>query len=356
MSDSSSNSDTSETPDFFANNPDFDDVIPIEQDDGPNPIVQIAYSAAFKDAFDYFRAIYASKEYSNRAYYLTEKCINLNSSNYTVWEFRRIIVEKMDLSCKTELAFTEKIMGNNPKNYQIWHHRACILELMQKSNNLTEKEISKELQLTEKVFSTDAKNYHAWQHRVALLNNYKTFFNYENEISLIYKMICVDYRNNSVWNYLYTLHNNDIPEFQTDQYSGYGFDKFNYNWLYSTIFIKNNNPIENLNDLEDPLSQIESSKNSMISEVDYTNEASWSFLSAIFKRKETKNEWKLKVSKKVLQLTKELDPIPYPVVTFIIDHYKFMEYEIEKLKELVKKLEETDPVRVNYWKFVYTTL
>src|SRR4051794_25357199 len=89
------------------------DVQPLSQDDGPNPLVPIAYSAecmfftaklgristviiraiyssrllqhADRDAMSYFRAISKVNEISERALELTEHIIDLNPAHYTIW-------------------------------------------------------------------------------------------------------------------------------------------------------------------------------------------------------------------------------------------------------------------------------
>lgn len=107
----------------YARRAEWTDVVPLEQDDGENAVVVIAYSerckylfpilAIFnrfsgifystlrhnndnsfccsfivKDVYNYFRAILSSGEKSPRALQLTNDALKLNASNYTVWQYR----------------------------------------------------------------------------------------------------------------------------------------------------------------------------------------------------------------------------------------------------------------------------
>jgi hypothetical protein len=66
----------------------WSDVVPIPQDDGPRPVVSIAYTDIFREVMDRFRAILAKDERSPRALQLTAEVIALNPANYTVCGIR----------------------------------------------------------------------------------------------------------------------------------------------------------------------------------------------------------------------------------------------------------------------------
>lgn len=117
------------------------------------------------DVYDYFRAVLAMQEKSERALELTTNALRLNAANYTVWQYRREILQALEKDLYEELDYTTGIIHNNSKNYQVWHHRRVIVEWLN--------DASKELQLTEEILDIDAKNYHAWQHRQWAIQTYK---------------------------------------------------------------------------------------------------------------------------------------------------------------------------------------
>ncbi|XP_018012582.1 protein farnesyltransferase/geranylgeranyltransferase type-1 subunit alpha [Hyalella azteca] len=170
----------------------WSDVVPIKQNDGPTPVVKIAYSADFEDVYDYFRAVVAAGELSMRALTLTEDAIQMNAANYTVWQYRRRILEHLKCDLQDELLFCREMIEANPKNYQVWHHRRVIVGWLGDG--------SKELQLTKIIFAQDAKNYHAWEHRQWAL---RTFGCYEGELQFTADLLREDARNNSAWNHRY---------------------------------------------------------------------------------------------------------------------------------------------------------
>lgn len=76
----------------FSERPEWSDVEPLPQDDGPHPVVPISYTKQFRESMDYFRAVLAMDERSPRALNLTSEVIGLNSANYTVLSSRWIEV------------------------------------------------------------------------------------------------------------------------------------------------------------------------------------------------------------------------------------------------------------------------
>ncbi|KAL6970769.1 galactose-6-sulfurylase [Sarracenia purpurea var. burkii] len=174
--------------------PEWSDVIPIRQDDGPNPVVPIAYGEEFEETMDYFRAVYFADERSPRALQLTSEAIHMNPGNYTVWQFRRLILEALNADLHNEMNFVEVVAGHNSKNYQIWHHRRWVAE------KLGTDAMNKELDFTKKIFFTDAKNYHAWSHRQWVLQN---LGGWEDELAYCQELLVDDIFNNSAWNQRY---------------------------------------------------------------------------------------------------------------------------------------------------------
>ncbi|UYV74441.1 FNTA [Cordylochernes scorpioides] len=157
MSDYSSEEDSASEWVMYKDKPEWADIKPIPQDEGPNPIICIAYSDKYKDVNDYLRALLHKNEISERALGLTKEAIYLNPANYTVWQYRRQLLKALNQDLQQELIFINDIIQSTSKNYQVWHHRQVIVELM--------KDGSKEKPFTEEIIAIDAKHYHAWQHR-----------------------------------------------------------------------------------------------------------------------------------------------------------------------------------------------
>jgi len=178
----------------FRERNEWSDVKPIPLDEGPNPVCTIAYSEQFTETMDYFRAILQADERSERALQLTSEVIALNAANYTVWYFRRLVLEGIKGDLKKELEFVTKEGKKNAKNYQIWYHRRHLIEKLQ--------DFSEELDYTASHLEEDAKNYHAWAHRQWVLQSFNLW---QLELPFIDSLLKKDWRNNSAWNQRYFI-------------------------------------------------------------------------------------------------------------------------------------------------------
>eukprot|EP00898_Chlorokybus_atmophyticus_P003630 jgi/Chlat1/4268/Chrsp29S04374 len=168
------------------------DVEPLPQDDGPHPVVSIAYTEEFQQTMDYFRAIVAREEFSERALQLTARVISLNAANYTGWWYRRRCLEELNANLEDELNYIDSLVQDNQKNYQLWYHRRVIASRVGPSVG------HRELELTEAVLDLDSKNYHAWSHRQWAV---KEFGLWEGELNFCDHLLKVVVRNNSAWNH-----------------------------------------------------------------------------------------------------------------------------------------------------------
>jgi len=181
---------------MFGNRPEFQDVVPLLQDDGPFPVCPIAYTEKFLDTMNYFRAMLQSDERSVRSLGVTTEVIQLNPANYTAWYFRRLILEALKVDYKIELEFTTRIALEHPKNYQIWHHRHVLIEALN--------DPSGELEFTAEILSDDSKNYHAWSHRQWVIRKFNLW---STELDFCEKLLTDDIQNNSTWNQRYFVVN-----------------------------------------------------------------------------------------------------------------------------------------------------
>ncbi|KAI8323845.1 hypothetical protein GQ54DRAFT_257615 [Martensiomyces pterosporus] len=169
------------------------DVVPIPQDDGPHPICPIAYTDEYKEMMDYFRAVIAKGEVSERALKLSSRVIEENPGHYTVWVYRKKLIQELSASLEDELDWISEIADMHPKNYQLWHHREAIVQSL-----LDPKE--RELQFLASAIDEDSKNFHAWSYRQWLVRTYGIW---DQELAFIDTMIAQDVRNNSAWNQRY---------------------------------------------------------------------------------------------------------------------------------------------------------
>ncbi|RLN20559.1 hypothetical protein BBJ28_00010310 [Nothophytophthora sp. Chile5] len=139
---------------------------------------------------DCFRGVLKTNEYSPRTLALTLDVIHANPANYTVWNFRRRVLEALGADLHEELRFTADMAIQNPKNYQIWHHRREICALLQDG--------SQEKSFSAQAIQGDSKNYHAWAHRQWAI---RAFDLWADELDYVDQLLLQDVRNNSAWNH-----------------------------------------------------------------------------------------------------------------------------------------------------------
>ncbi|XP_024083652.1 protein farnesyltransferase/geranylgeranyltransferase type-1 subunit alpha [Cimex lectularius] len=318
MTDSSGDDlDTSNEWVFYKDRPEWADVVPIQQEEGPSPVVSIRYSDKFKDIYDYVRAIMKKNEYSERAFNLTTDALKMNPANYSVWQYRRILLKELEKDLYKELEYLEDVIMRNPKNYQVWHHRMIIVEWLS--------DPSQEFEFLKRAMSQDAKNYHAWKHRQWLL---KTFNLFDNELEYTEQLIEKDIRNNSAWNQRYFV--------------------LNYT--------------SKLNDRDALLKEIKFTMDAILQAT--LNESSWNFLRGVLIHME-KGLLEPEVLKFCWSLYDRGNRSPH-LLGYLVDacaeavDVKFSSdprCSIEKGVELCKELgEKQDTIRVKYWNYMIDVL
>jgi protein farnesyltransferase/geranylgeranyltransferase type-1 subunit alpha len=142
---------------------------------------------------------------STEALEVTKVVIDMNSSSYTAWYWRRkcLLVppggyESLTSLLMDECDFVDDWCCRNPKNYQIWFHRRWLVTELH-SRQLTDDLLSSELESIDVLIELEPKHYNAWSHRLFLLTLFPHIVRSELEFSS--KFISLDVRNNSAWSY-----------------------------------------------------------------------------------------------------------------------------------------------------------
>lgn len=174
----------------LATRPDWQDVEPIMLPTSLSPVVAIKYTTQVTELYSYFRAIRAAKEHSQRALWLTQEVIYINSADYTAWAYRWQCLESLG-SLDNEMHFINEMASRSPKNYQLWNHRRRFA-LKRGAFHAQE-----ELDYAAECLAEDHKNYHAWAHRQAIVRHFGLW---QQELEVVNELLLEDVRNNSAWN------------------------------------------------------------------------------------------------------------------------------------------------------------
>ena len=184
----------------------FPDLEPLPQDDGPDPVVQIAYSAEFVATMDIFRRVLAIGEFSERTLRLSAEVIELNAANYTAWQYRRKCLDELHAAAepearreawKRELEFCTEAVRQNMKNYHAWGHRQWVL----KQFSLWEGE----LEYIDTLLAQDVRNNSAWNQRYYVLKHTADLTSHDvvgSELAYALRHIEGEPDNPSPWAYL----------------------------------------------------------------------------------------------------------------------------------------------------------
>mmetsp|Transcript_9962 Transcript_9962/g.26385 ORF Transcript_9962/g.26385 Transcript_9962/m.26385 type:complete len:343 (-) Transcript_9962:120-1148(-) len=200
----------------YSERPEWADVEPVPQDDGPQPLAVIRYPQGFVEAHNYFRAIQQRNEFSERALALTTDIIGHNSANYTAWYYRRRCLKALKADLNRELNYTDKWARDSPKNYQVWYHRRWLIteiadeyrsqegatpeEIETKVQELAERELSYHQDVMQ--VNDDFKNYNGWSHRLFIADKFGAW---GDELAFVDDLLRDDIRNNSAWNHRHTV-------------------------------------------------------------------------------------------------------------------------------------------------------
>ncbi|EPQ52327.1 protein prenylyltransferase [Gloeophyllum trabeum ATCC 11539] len=195
---------TDTPPLLYAEDPEWADVVPVPQYENVNPLAPIFYTAEYKDATDYFRAVVKAGEMSPRVLALTEKIIKMNPAHYTAWQYRYKTLLATGASFEDELRLMDVFCIKFLKTYQVWHHRRLLVTHLvpaPPSSPLHLVQLQEELDFIARCLNVDTKNYHTWSYRQWLLAYFNADALWRGETKWVERMLAEDVRNNSAWHH-----------------------------------------------------------------------------------------------------------------------------------------------------------
>ncbi|KAK2871973.1 hypothetical protein FQN49_002670 [Arthroderma sp. PD_2] len=130
----------------------------------------------------------ADHDFSKDAFDKTSELLLKNAEYYTIWNYRRMILESMFLNgpvppetqpedhirqaIQQDLGFLLPLLQKNPKCYWIWNHRLWLLQQATErlGTAVSRKFWETELGLVGKMLNRDGRNFHGWGYRRAVVD------------------------------------------------------------------------------------------------------------------------------------------------------------------------------------------
>lgn len=140
------------------------------------------------------------RQFDAHALESTERVLKLNVEFYSMWNFRKEILQHMHGSeppeavVNGELELTQAALGQNPKAYCVWHHRWWCIGWCEGDWPLP-----RELKLCSKLLQLDARNFHCWQYRRLVAARAQC--TPAEELAFVAAKIQEDFSNYSAWHY-----------------------------------------------------------------------------------------------------------------------------------------------------------
>lgn len=148
----------------------------------------------------------ANSVYSEKSLSLTETMLSRSVDFYTIWNFRREILQHLLLekNANEQLPYIEKelslvahgLANRNPKSYCLWYHRQWVIE-----KGLSD--LPKEIILCKQFLEKDERNFHCWAYRRFIANRLK--ISLKSELSFTMSKIEQNFSNYSAWHYRMSL-------------------------------------------------------------------------------------------------------------------------------------------------------
>lgn len=157
-----------------------------------------------------------NKDWSEDAFNLTTRILQLNPEFYTTWNYRRNIFvnglfkqnshQGILKILSEDLSMTMTALKAHPKVYWIWNHRRWCLENIPDvpesdtdDNAWKKKAWDRELFVVEKMLDSDPRNFHAWDYRRYILANMPIPRPPATELAYTSRKIESNFSNFSAW-------------------------------------------------------------------------------------------------------------------------------------------------------------